>query len=196
LAEGFCGPGTAGLVAFLAYLEILIIRYSLNAAGLLFASFFAVGISLAEEIPEEVHAVAVPAAIVITPELVEAHHAYQLAQLRLQQYRFVELPRERRLLDDQVRLAESEIRVLKSRVRDHRPFLQVGQYSPVRILAENDRLALQATQQLLRQVKDERINLMRYSHQNSQLYQLDVLRTVARVRQVMAQARKESHEKR
>ena len=125
--------------------------------------------------------------VVVTPELIEAHHAYQLAQLRWQQYRFVELPRQRRFLDDQVRLSESAIRVLERRLRDYRPLLLAGRYSPVRTAAENDRLTLQSTKQALRQLKTERINLMRYSRQNAQLYRLDVLRHAARVRQVMNQ---------
>ncbi len=137
---------------------------------------------------EDVVGAVVAAPIVITPELVKAHHAYQLARLRWQQYRFVELPRQRQLLDNEVRLNESEIHVLRRRLRDYRPFLQVGRYSPVRTAAENDRLALQATEQQLRLLKNERINLMRYSRQNGELYQLDVLRTAQRVRQLVAQA--------
>lgn len=125
----------------------------------------------------------------LTPELIEAHHAYRLAQLRWQQYRFVELPRQRQLLDGQVRLLDSELSVLKRRQRDYRPFLQVGRYSPVRTAAENDRIAQQAGELQLRQLKDERINLMRYSRQNAQLYQLEVLRTAARVRQIVAEAK-------
>ena len=142
----------------------------------------------AEEFAEQVAGEAVANPVVITPELVEAHHAYQLAQLRWQQYRFVELPRQRQLLDAQVRLGESEAKVVKRRLRDYRPFLQVGRYSPVRPAAENDSLALQAAEQQLKLLKNERINLMRYSRQNAQLYQLDVLRTAARVREVLADA--------
>ncbi len=155
-------------------------------AGLLLVGF-SVRALPAEETLEEVRAVAAPAAIVITPELVEAYHAYQLAQLRLQQYRFVELPRQRQLLNDESRLIESEIRVLKRRVRDYRPFALVGRNSPFLRDAERTRLALQATEQELRRIKDERIYQMRYSRQNAQLYQMDVLRTAMRVRQVMAQ---------
>ncbi len=137
---------------------------------------------------EEVATAPLPPAVVITPELVEAHYQFQLAQLRLQQYRHVELPRYRKLLDSQVRLSESEIQVLQRRVRDYRPFLQVGRYSPVRTAAENDRLALQATEAQLQQLRDQRLNLMRYSRQQSQLYQLEVLRAAARIQQVMNQS--------
>ena len=142
----------------------------------------------AAEVSEEVAGGALPAPIVVTPELVEAHHAYQLAQLRLQQYRFVELPRQRQLLDGQVQLSESGIRVLRRRLRDYRPFLQVGRYSPVRTAAENDRLALEAAELELKLLRTERINLMRFSRQQSQLRQLEVLRTAIRVQQLMAVA--------
>ncbi|MEM8945708.1 MAG: hypothetical protein AAGD11_11035 [Planctomycetota bacterium] len=122
-----------------------------------------------------------PAPLVLTPELIDAHREYQLAQLRWQKYRFQEQPRQRKLLDQQVGLAEAEIRVLRRRIRDYRPFLQVGRYSPARTAAENDRLALLATEQELRLLRDERINQMRYRRQTNQLYQLEVLRTAAKV---------------
>ncbi|NOZ38753.1 MAG: hypothetical protein GXP24_00830 [Planctomycetes bacterium] len=159
-------------------------RYSILAIGL-FTSWLAYS---AAAYAEEVASETTSAPITITPELVEAHHAYQLAQLRWQRYRFAELPRQRQRLDDQVRLLESELQVLKRRLRDYRPFLQVGRYSPVRTAAENNRLALQATEQQLKLLKHERIHLMRFSHQNTRLYQLDVLRTAARVRQIVAEA--------
>ncbi len=131
----------------------------------------------------------IPAPIAITSEIIEAHHAYQLALLRWQQYRFVELPRQRQMLDGQARLFDTEISVLKRRQRDYRPFLLAGRYSPVRTDAENNRLALQVTEQRLKLLKNEQINLMRYSRQNAQLYQLDVLRAAARVRQLVAKVR-------
>ena len=148
----------------------------------------------AQETPEvvvgEVIATPIAAQLVITPELIEAHHAHQLALLRWQQYRFVELPRQRQLLDGQARMLDSHISVLRRRQRDYRPFLRVGDYSPVRTAAENNGLALQSTELQRKLLKDEQINLMRYSRQNGQLYQLDVKRTAARVRQIVAEMRK------
>lgn len=169
-------------------------RTNLFAAGLLIASLANPLTSQAHEPAEEVHGKAQPAPIVITPELIEAHQAYQLAQLRWQQYRFQEIPRQRQLLDNQVRLGESELRVLRRRVRDYRPFLQVGRYSPVRTAAENDRLALQAVEQQVKLLRTERINQMRFSRQHNQLYQLDVLRTAARVLQLSAEAQQTANE--
>jgi len=62
----------------------------LVAVGLLIACLSGfVTTSSAKEKGEPVVGEAVASPIVITPELVEAHHAYQLAQLRWQQYRFV-----------------------------------------------------------------------------------------------------------
>ena len=125
----------------------------------------------------------------ITSEIIEAHHAYQLALLRWQQYRFVELPRQRQMLDGQSRLLDSEISILKRRQRDYRPSLRAGRHSPLLTDAENNRLVLQVTEQRLKLLKNEQINLMRYSRQNAQLYQLDVLRAAARVRQLVAKVR-------
>ncbi len=151
----------------------------------------------AEQLPQMIvsEVVAAPIAtpatsIEVTPELIEAYQAYKLAHLRWQRYRFVELPRQRQLLDSQARLADTEISILKRRQRDYQPFLLSGSYSPVRTAAENNRLALQATKQQLKLLKDERINLMRYSRQNAQLYQLDVVRAAARVRQIIAKMQK------
>ncbi len=152
----------------------------------------------AEQLPEVIvsEPVAAPIAtpIEITPELIEAHYAYQVALLRLQQYRFVQLPRQRQMLAGQSRLLDSEISILKRRQRDYRPSLRAGRHSPVRTDAENNRLVLQATEQQLKLLKNDRINLMRYSRQNAQLYQLDVLRTAAHVRQLVAKAQQKSHQ--
>ena len=126
--------------------------------------------------------------LVVTPELVDAHRDYQLARMRWQQYRLVELPRQRRALADQTRLLDAEARVLRRRVRDYRPFLEVGRYSPARTAAENDRLALVSTEQRLRQLREERINAMRFSGQQAQLYELDVLRAALRLRELVAEA--------
>jgi len=126
--------------------------------------------------------------ILVTHELAEAYRGYQLAQLRWQQYRFVDLPRQRQQLDGQVRLLEAEIQVLRRRARDYRPFLQVGRYSPVRTAAENDRLSLLATEQALRFARDEQTNLMRYSRQTAQWFQLEVLRAATEVKQQLAKA--------
>lgn len=164
-------------------------RYLLFVAALLTVSL---GLwapnSYGQITPEPVADDEAPQAIVITPELVEAHYAYRTAQLRWQQYRFVELPQQRKELDNGVKLLESQIRMLKRRVRDYRPFLQVGRYSPARTASENDRLTLQAAEQQLKLLKNERINMMRYSRQNAQLHELDVLRTAAFVRRAMATA--------
>lgn len=119
--------------------------------------------------------------IVLTSELVAAHRAVELATLRWQQYRFATLPQQRRQLDAAVRSSEAEIQILQRRLRDYRPFLQTGRYSPVRTAAESHRLALLASEQKLAQLKEQRIALMRYTRQNAQLYQLDILQAATRL---------------
>ncbi len=118
---------------------------------------------------------------IVTPELVEAHHALLSARMQAQRYQFVTLPHERRSLDEQIKFASAEIKVLKRRLRDYRPFLRVGEYSPVRTAAESHRLALLAAEQRLRVLKDERIALMRLSRQQHQLNNLEVLHAAARL---------------
>jgi|GEM_PF-1647141 len=159
-----------------------------SAASCLAQSSHAQQTSLPSPAAEQVQGEAISGAVVITPELVQAYQAYKIAQLRWQQYRWVELPRQRQLLDHQIQQLSAQVRVFKRRVSDYRPFLQVGRYSPVRTAAENDRLTLQATEQALRQLKSERIGFVRLSRQNAQLYELDVLQSAVNVRQAMAQA--------
>ncbi len=114
-------------------------------------------------------------------DLIDAHREYQAAKLRMLEYRFVTLPQQRRLLDQQAKLAEAEIAMLRGRIRDYQPFLRVGEYSPVRTAAENHQLALLAAEQQLRQTKDDRRALSRLRRQQGQLYQLDVLRAATRL---------------
>ena len=105
----------------------------------------------------------------LTVELIQAHLEYQQAKLRRHEYRFVSLPRQRRQLDNQIRLAEAEIAVLKRRLRDYRPFLRVGEYSPVRTAAESHQLSLIAAEQRLEQLKNDRIGLDRLTRQRNEL---------------------------
>lgn len=121
--------------------------------------------------------------VVITPELVEAQYALQLARAQVRDYQFVTLPATRRALDEQIELAEVEIAVLSGRLRDYRPFLRVGEYSPVRTAAESHYLALVAAEGRLRQLQDAKIDLMRSSRQQYTLYNLQVLHARTRVAQ-------------
>ncbi|MCH2595287.1 MAG: hypothetical protein MKZ95_05685 [Pirellulales bacterium] len=50
--------------------------------------------------------------------MVEANYAYELAKLNLQQYRQATLPQQRRHLDEQIRLADHEIYLLRRRLND------------------------------------------------------------------------------
>ncbi|MCA9232224.1 MAG: hypothetical protein KDA57_16370 [Planctomycetales bacterium] len=118
---------------------------------------------------------------VLTVELIEAHQQYQLAKLRQHEYRFVTLPRVRRQLDDQIKATAAEIAVFQRRLRDYRPFLQVGHNSPVRTAVESHYLALVGAQQRLTQLRDERSGLNRLTRQNNQLYQLEVLKAATRL---------------
>ena len=118
---------------------------------------------------------------IVTVDLIRAHREYQLAKLRMHEYRYVALPRQRRDLDDQINSTKAEIAVLRRRLRDYRPFLQVGQYSPARTAAENHQLGLIAAEQRLRQLQDDRLGLFRLTRQNNQIYRLDVLEAATRL---------------
>ncbi len=118
---------------------------------------------------------------IVSLELIDAHREYQAAKLQLREYRFVAIPQRRRQLDQQSKYAAAEIAVLRRRLRDYQPFLRVGDYSPVRTAAESNRLALLETEQRLQQIKDEKLALLRRSRQQSQLYQLDLLRAATRM---------------
>ncbi len=121
---------------------------------------------------------------VIAPELVEAYYALQSARLKVHEYQFVTLPAARRALDQEQRLAQAEIQILKSRLRDYRPFLRVGEYSPVRTAAQSHRLSLLAAEGRSRQLLDERIALMRSRRQQSRLYNLEALYAAAQLAEI------------
>ncbi len=121
---------------------------------------------------------------VIAPELVEAYYGLQSARRQVHEYQFVTLPAARRALDQEKRFAQAEIQILRSRLRDYRPFLRVGEYSPVRTAAHSHRLSLLAAEGRLRQVQDEQIALMRSRRQQSRLYNLEVLHAAAQLAEI------------
>ncbi len=112
---------------------------------------------------------------VVSPQLIEVYRSWQLAQIELRQYRFVELPRQRRWLDDQITLAEVQARELHRRVQDYRPALQFrSDNTPIRNAAENYRLELLATQQHLQRLKNQRIQLWRIAREEYRIRSLQV----------------------
>lgn len=121
---------------------------------------------------------------VLTPELVEAHYALQLARQRANDYQFVTLTATRRALDDEQQLVEAEVRILQGRLRDYRRFLRVGEYSPVHTAAESHYLALRGAEGRLRQIQDERIALMRSTRGQHTLNDLEILYAATRLAQV------------
>lgn len=120
-------------------------------------------------------------AIVLTPELVDAYRDYALARQQLIEYRQVTLPMKRQALADATVQTRLELAVLNRRLADYRPFLRVGDYSPVRTAAENDFLTRNLTAQQLKQLQEADLALMRYSGEADELYQYDVLRAAVRV---------------
>ena len=129
--------------------------------------------------------------VVITSELVEAHIAYKAAQARVRNYQHVVLPQARRALDEQIRLTETEISVLRGRLRDYRRFLRVGEYSPARTAAEGHLLALVDAEQRLRKLKDDRIALMRTTRQQFDMQNLEIVRAAAHLAEVKRGLREE-----
>jgi hypothetical protein len=118
----------------------------------------------------------------VTPELADAYREYALARQQLILYRQVTLPLKRQMLADAAQLAKLQVAVLDRRLADYRPFLAVGEYSPLRTAAENDLVAREHIAQRLRQFRDEELALMRFAGESDELYQYDVLRAALRVR--------------
>ena len=119
------------------------------------------------------------------PTLGEAQLALRKAQLRLYQCRYVDYPRERRALDDAIRLTKAEAAVLDRRIEDYRPFRTVGRYSPTVTAEQNARLNRLAAGQELRQLKDERSNLWRVYAARCQVLELKVLQAAQKVASLM-----------
>ncbi len=107
--------------------------------------------------------------------LIEAQLALQHAQYRLHQYRYVDYPGRRRELDDAVKLAEAEIKLLDRRILHYRPLRTVGRYSPTITAEQNYRHQLLETKQRLRQLKAERTDHWRYHAARCRLLELEVL---------------------
>jgi hypothetical protein len=122
----------------------------------------------------------------LTPELVDAYREYAIARQQLIRYRQVSLPLKRQAVADATQQTQLELAILNRRLADYRPFLAVGDYSPVRTAVENDFLSRNMTAQRLRQLQDVEIALMRYSGETDELYQYDVLRAAVRVRAVQS----------
>lgn len=129
--------------------------------------------------------------VLITSELVDAHIAYKAAQARVRNYQHIVLPQARRALNEQIRLTETEINVLRGRLRDYRRFLRVGEYSPVRTAAESHLLSLVDAEQRLRKLKDDRIALMRTTRQQFDMQNLEIVRAAARLAEVKRGLREE-----
>jgi len=110
-----------------------------------------------------------------TLSLLEAQLALRQAQLRLNLYRYVDYPRQRRELDDAIKLTEAEIKLFERRILDYRPFRTVGRYSPTYTAEQNYRHQLLATSQYLRQLKDQRTDHWRYHADRCRLLELEVL---------------------
>ena len=122
--------------------------------------------------------------VVITSKLVEAHMSLKAAQAQVRNYQHIVLPTARRALDEQIKLTQTEINVLSGRLRDYRQALHIGEFSPVRTAAESHLLALVDAQNRLRQLKDDRIALMRTTRQQYDMYNLEILRAAARLAEV------------
>lgn len=126
----------------------------------------------------------------LTPELVDAYRDYAIARQQLIYYRQVTLPMKRQMVSDATAQTKLEIAVLNRRLTDYAPFLAVGDYSPVRTAAENELLTRNLAAQRLRQLQEADLAPMRFSGENDELYQYDVLRAVVRVRAAQAAAAK------
>jgi hypothetical protein len=124
----------------------------------------------------------------LTPELVDAYRDYAIARQMLIHYRQVTLPMQRQIVSDATAQTKLEIAVFNRRLNDYQPFLAVGDYSPVRTAAEDVLLTRNQAARRLRQLQDADLALMRFSGENDELYQYDVLRAVVRVRAAQAAA--------
>jgi hypothetical protein len=150
--------------------------------------FLLLALILVLSLPLACHAQEPVTGYALTPELVDAYRDYAIARQQLIYYRQVTLPMKRQMVSDATAQTKLEIAVLNRRLNDYQPFLAVGDYSPVRTAAEDVLLTRNAAAQRLRQLQDADLALMRYSGENDELYQYDVLRAVVRVRAAQAAA--------
>lgn len=119
-------------------------------------------------------------------EVLAAYLDYATARQNLIEYRQVVVPRERQSVADASEITAAQIRILQRRLADYRPFLAVGEYSPVRTAAENDALALKVAGQNLRHLQDARIAQMRFAGNPDRLYQQQLLLAAYRLQSLLA----------
>jgi hypothetical protein len=84
-----------------------------------------------------------------------------LTQLQLQQYFYVDFPRQVQFLDNQTQLAEAEFGLIARRVNGYRPFRSFHQYAATYTVDQEWQLALLAAQQRVQCLRNAQADLWR-----------------------------------
>jgi hypothetical protein len=115
-------------------------------------------------------------------EWLAAYADYLAARNQANNFRWVALPQIRQGLANEQKLVDQEIAVLERRVAAYGQFLLVGEYSPAYTAAENYALALAEARQRRDLLRRDRIALMRTAPQQSQLHQIELVRSAMTLR--------------
>jgi hypothetical protein len=93
-----------------------------------------------------------------------------LAQLQLQQYFYVDFPRQIQWLDNQTQLAEAELALIARRVNGYRPFRSFHQYAATYTVDQQWQIALVAAQQRVQCLQNAQADLWRQRQAIAALY--------------------------
>jgi hypothetical protein len=92
------------------------------------------------------------------------------AQLQLQQYFYVDFPRQLQLVDNQTQLAEAELALIARRVDGYRPFRSFHQYAATYTVDQQWQLALLAAEQRVQCLQNAQADLWRQRQMIASLY--------------------------
>jgi hypothetical protein len=93
-----------------------------------------------------------------------------LTQLQLQQYFYVDFPRQLQWLDNQTQLAEAELTLIARRVNGYRPFRSFHQYAATYTVDQEWQIALLAAQQRVECLRNARSDLWRQRQMVAAIY--------------------------
>jgi hypothetical protein len=93
-----------------------------------------------------------------------------LTQLQLQQYFYMDFPRQIQWLDNQTQFAEAELALIARRVNGYRPFRSFHQYAATYTVDQQWQLALLAAQQRVQCLQNAQADLWRQRQMIAALY--------------------------
>jgi hypothetical protein len=114
-------------------------------------------------------------------ERAAARRDLEIAKLELRHYLQVEYPRQKRHLDAQIQLTEAEVRALRDRLREYRPFDRFSTGGALFVTIQDARMCLLDAELRLDDLRAERNHLIRFHSDQWRLLEIRAYEARARV---------------